>query len=149
MQQSLPKSFFKLALKRWLSVLFPKKVFFFYFLHFFFFFLIHEGKRRENLFKRQRRWFWPVNSLQSTHLLVEWHYTGLANHSSQRPNLSANYMHQKYVFFQIFHYLILITFWLNLYLGPGQVVKLSTSGRRLALLRAAGHRGQCVFGSEY
>ena len=32
--------------------------------------------------------------------------------------------------------------------GPGQVVKLSTSGRLAALLRAAGHRGWCVFRSE-
>ena len=31
-------------------------------------------------------------------------------------------------------------------LGPGQVVKLPTSGRLAALLRAAGHRGLCVIG---
>ena len=31
---------------------------------------------------------------------------------------------------------------------PGQVVKLSTSGRLAALLRAAFHRGWCVFESE-
>ena len=29
---------------------------------------------------------------------------------------------------------------------PGQVAKLSNSGRLAALLRAAGHRGWCVFG---
>ena len=32
--------------------------------------------------------------------------------------------------------------------GPGQVVKLSTSRRVAALLRAAGHRGWCVFGQN-
>ena len=31
-------------------------------------------------------------------------------------------------------------------MGPGQVVKLSTSGRLVALLRAAGHQGWWVFG---
>ena len=34
---------------------------------------ICDGKRRENLFKQCKRWFWPANIVQSTCLLVEIH----------------------------------------------------------------------------
>ena len=49
-------------------------------------------------------------------------------------------------------YFIFSQNWSNTYnitgIRPGQVVKLSTSGRLAALFRAAGHQGWCFFGSK-
>ena len=44
-----------------------------YFLHFLFFFTAYDGKRWENLFKCQKRWFQPANGMGSTHWLVRIH----------------------------------------------------------------------------